>query len=264
MYGLVLWCLNLQAYDKESEFLKLSSLYTHEAMYVLPYYHSFSKPYDSNVADEIKIQISFRIPVIPINEHQRVFFAYTQTSFFQMYNGEDSAPFRDTDYAPELYWAYEGIGDIIRAVHIGYKHLSNGERTLRSRAQNQLMLKLRAQYDTESGLKIGALARAWAWINMNYEEVLLSNPDLARYRGYADVLVYLNYTNHLFEFKVSPLISDIHFWKPHFEVGYTYRLTKNLGIYAQYTNGYGDNIYEYKIHSNRLGVGIRLWRGVFN
>ena len=255
--------------DKRKEtpqetFSRLSALYAHEAIYILPYYHSFSPTYDNNVATETKFQFSFRIPMFSIGEHNKFFFAYTQTAFFQNYNDLDSKPFRDTDYAPELYWSYEGINDIVRWVQLGYKHISNGERALRSRTQNQIMLKVRLQYDTSWGLKIGTIARTWIWMSLHYDGYLHDNSDLARYRGYADLFLYLKYNNHLLEFKASPIVSDIGFWKPHFEVGYTYRLTKNLGIYAQYSNGYGDNIYEYNIHSNRLGIGLRLWQGVFD
>ncbi len=242
----------------------LGSLYAHEPIYILPYYHSFSPTYDKNIATETKFQFSFRIPMFAVGEHNKFFFAYTQTAFFQNYNKLDSRPFRDTDYAPELYWSYDGINDIVRFVQFGYKHISNGERALRSRTQNQLLLRVRLQYDTPWGLKVGGIARTWLWIGLDNDGFLHDNPDLMRYRGYGDIFLYCKYDNHLFEFKASPIVSDIGFWKPHFEVGYTYRLTKNLGIYAQYSNGYGDNIYEYNIHSNRLGIGFRLWQSVYD
>ena len=87
----------------------LGSLYAHEPIYILPYYHSFSPTYDKNIATETKFQFSFRIPMFAVGEHNKFFFAYTQTAFFQNYNKLDSRPFRDTDYAPELYWSYDGI-----------------------------------------------------------------------------------------------------------------------------------------------------------
>ncbi|RDU54790.1 phospholipase [Helicobacter sp. MIT 00-7814] len=240
----------------------LGRLYLQNPIYALPYYYSFSKPYDSNIANEVKYQFSFRIPIVNLNKKYFIFFAYTQTSFFQLYNKADSRPFRDIDYSPELYWAYENASKTLRHIRIGFKHTSNGERALRSRTQNQILGSLKLQHNFSERAKVGAVLNAWIWTGLHYDGFLHDNPDLVRYRGYADILLYANYGDHLLEAYLTPIVADYSFYKPRFVLGYTYRLTHNIGLYVQYTNGYGDNIYEYNIHSNRAGLGVRLWQNL--
>lgn len=241
----------------------LNDLYMHNPIYALPYYYTFSGLYDDNVRAETKFQFSFRIPVINIQRRYFLFFAYTQTSFFQNYNHE-SEPFRDTDYSPEFYLAYENPLTKLRHIRLGVKHTSNGERTARSRTQNQVLLSLKIDNGRNQRLKVGTVLQLWTWLNTHSQGFLHDNPDLVKYRGYADLMIYVNYSRHLFEAKVTPLIPNYdfnyNFFKPKFTLGYTFHVSQNIGVYVQYTNGYGDNIYEYNIHSNRLGIGFRFWQ----
>ena len=83
---------------------------------------------------EAKFQLSFKTKVwedifdTPLN----LWFAYTQQSHWQIYNKAHSAPFRETDYEPELIlsfplpssWAW---GDTrLRMGGLGLLHQSNG------------------------------------------------------------------------------------------------------------------------------------------
>ena len=95
---------------------------------------------------EAKFQLSFKTKVwedifdTPLN----LWFAYTQQSHWQIYNKAHSAPFRETDYEPELIlsfplpssWAW---GDTrLRMGGLGLLHQSNGRANPLSRSWNRV------------------------------------------------------------------------------------------------------------------------------
>lgn len=239
------------------------ALYPHKAVYILPFYHSISEPLAGNKDTETKFQFSFKLNIVDklFSPHSRLYFAYTQTSWFQNYNVKDSRPFRDIDYQPELFYSYEKslyfLGGAIKDISFGYNHLSNGERALRSRTQNRVMLKVRWEYDTLRFGVFGLNVGAWTYIGKNRDGYMHDNPDIHNYRGYNDINIYYKSNRHLLEAYMRPPISIVYY--PFFELGYTFRVSDNVGLYVQYVNGYGDNIFEYKTRSERVGVGIRLW-----
>jgi phospholipase A1 len=42
------------------------------------------------------------------------------------------------------------------------------------------------------------------------------------------------------------------------ELGWSYGLTTNLRLYAQYFNGYGESLVDYDHSVNRIGIGVML------
>ncbi|STP10404.1 phospholipase A [Helicobacter cinaedi] len=242
------------------------ALYRHKSVYILPFYHSFSDPAVGNNDTETKFQFSFKMPVIKghFSPYGSLYFAYTQTAWFQNYNKEDSRPFRDIDYQPELFYSYEApiafLGGAIKDISFGYNHTSNGERALRSRTQNRLLLRVLWEYDTANKGTFGIRLGAWAYIGTNLGGFLHDNRDLPLYRGYNDLHLYYKTNKHLLELYMRPPVALRYY--PYVELGYTLRISKNMGIYCQYVNGYGDNLFEYKMHSHRLGLGFRLWNSL--
>lgn len=239
------------------------ALYSHKSVYILPFYHSFSDPAMGNKDTETKFQFSFKMPVIKghFSPYGSLYFAYTQTAWFQNYNKEDSRPFRDIDYQPELFYSYEApiafLGGAIKDISFGYNHISNGERALRSRTQNRLLLRVLWEYDTLNKGTFGIRLGAWAYIGTNFEGFIHDNSDLPVYRGYNDLHLYYKTNKHLLELYMRPPVALRYY--PYVELGYTFRISNNMGIYCQYVYGYGDTLFEYNTPSNRLGLGFRLW-----
>jgi phospholipase A1 len=68
----------------------------------------------------------------------RVYFAYTQRSFWQIFS--DSAPFRENNYEPEVFFAYEnedeGPAFRFTRISLGAAHQSNGRAQEFSRSWN--------------------------------------------------------------------------------------------------------------------------------
>ncbi|WP_300447404.1 phospholipase A [uncultured Helicobacter sp.] len=239
------------------------ALYPHKAIYVLPYYYSFSEPAPGNLNRETKFQFSFKLAVIKklFSPYGKLYFAYTQTAWFQNYNKPDSRPFRDLDYQPEIFYSYEKpikfLGGVLKGISLGINHTSNGEGLLRSRTQNRLLLNIRWEYDTLSYGTFGLNLGTWIYTGTHLDGFMHDNPDLPLYRGYSDLRLYYKSKRHLLEAYVRPPIARVYY--PYFELGYTLRVSDNVGIYCQYVNGYGDNMFEYNQYAQRIGIGFRLW-----
>ncbi|TLD90436.1 phospholipase [Helicobacter sp. MIT 03-1614] len=260
---------NLITHSQEKENKKpYLLLYPHNAVYILPFYHSLSEPTPSQSAyknkdTEIKFQFSFKLAVFNelFSPYGYFYFAYTQTAWFQSYNQADSRPFRDVDYQPELFYSYERpisfLGGSFKNISLGYNHISNGERALRSRTQNRILLNMRWEYDIAPQSVFGIKLGTWVYIGKHLDGFMADNPDLALYRGYNDIGLYYKSNRNLLELYMRPPIARRYY--PYFELGYTLRVSDNIGIYVQYINGYGDNMFEYKMRSERIGVGFRLW-----
>ena len=120
-------------------------------------------PYDQELdSKEIKFQLSFKMPLLTgmFNGPNSLWFAYTQRSFWQAYNSDYSAPFRETDYEPEAFLQHDtnfkiGPGTL-DYVGIGIDHQSNGRSDPYSRSWNRLMGHI--GYSTDNWLFI---VRPW-------------------------------------------------------------------------------------------------------
>lgn len=238
------------------------ALYPHKAVYIMPYYYSFSTPDVGKLRAETKFQFSFKLLIDRefFSPYGRLYFGYTQTSWFQNYNAEDSRPFRDVDYQPEVFYSYERgvrfLGGELKSISFGLVHTSNGERELRSRTQNRLLLDVKWEHTLGRGV-MGVQMGAWVYIGTHLPGFIHDNRDLSKFRGYNDLRLYYKDDRHLVEAYMRPGISLAYY--PFFELGYTLRITRNMGLYMQYVNGYGDNMYEYNLKSQRLGIGFSLW-----
>lgn len=238
------------------------ALYPHKAVYILPYYYSFSDPALENLREETKFQFSFKLLIDRefFSPYGRLYFGYTQTSWFQNYNKVDSRPFRDVDYQPEIFYSYERgmkfLGGEFKNISFGLVHTSNGERELRSRTQNRLLLDVKWEYVLGRGV-MSVQMGAWVYVGTHFPGFIHDNEDLLKFRGYNDLRLYYKDNRHLVEAYIRPGIALAYY--PFFELGYTLRITRNMGLYMQYVNGYGDNMYEYNLKSQRLGIGFSLW-----
>lgn len=75
--------------------------------------------------------------------------SYTQKSWWQLSNSKESAPFRETNYEPQLFLGfatdYQFAGWTLRDIEMGYNHDSNGRSDPTSRSWNRLYARLMAQ-----------------------------------------------------------------------------------------------------------------------
>ena len=242
----------------------------HEGTY---FTYTYSMPpfgiYGNNLANELKFQISFKLPIwrSAFWSNGSLFFGYTQTSWFQQFNYLYSNPVRDTNYKPSIFYSYpidfSLLGGKLKEVSIGYLHFSNGiggKECLRvkgwSIAKNCRSRSLGNRIMFEGIWEIngfGVHIVAWPYIPYRRD-----NPDIAKYVGYANMRLYYKHNRHFAEIHIAPIISDFTSYHGSIQLGYAYSVSKFFAIYGQYFYGYGNSLYEYNINTQRVGIGIRV------
>jgi phospholipase A1 len=87
---------------------------------------------DNARKDEVKFQLSLAFPLWRgiLGPNSVLGASYTQKSWWQLSNSKESAPFRETNYEPQLFLGfatdYEFAGWTLRDVEMGFNHDSNG------------------------------------------------------------------------------------------------------------------------------------------
>jgi len=205
--------------------------------------------------EEAKYQISFKVPLLTglLEDRTTLWFGYTQQSFWQVYNRDDSAPFRETNYEPEIFLRYQTDWDLgpgtLNGVTIGFNHQSNGQSEPRSRSWNRIVGS--AAYSYGRWL---FMVKPWYRIPENSND---DNADIERYLGHADYQVVYKLTeDRTFSLRLmNNLRSDN---RTSVEFGYSFPMGETLKGFFQYYNGYGESLIDYNHRIERFGIGIML------
>ncbi|WP_372995215.1 phospholipase A [Marinobacter sp.] len=206
--------------------------------------------------EEAKYQISFKVPLLTglLDDRTTMWFGYTQTSFWQVYNKDDSAPFRETNYEPEIFLRYQTKLDLgpgrLDGVTIGFNHQSNGQSEPRSRSWNRIMGSAAYSYD-----RWLFMVQPWYRIPENNDD---DNADIERYLGHANYYaVYKLTEDRTFSLKLmNNLRSEDN--KTSVEFGYSFPMGDTVKGFFQYYNGYGESLIDYNHRIQRFGIGIML------
>ena len=94
---------------------------------------------------ETKFQVSLKAKIMQDAFGKGdVWVAFTQQSYWQMYNGELSRPFRELNYEPELIFTYPlnfSAGHLkMKMIGLSVNHQSNGKEAAHSRSWNRFIL----------------------------------------------------------------------------------------------------------------------------
>jgi len=203
---------------------------------------------------EMQLQVSLMVPIwldmfgLPLTSYV----AYTNRSFWQLFNIDDSQPFRETNHEPEIWLAYFYDlywGDFnAEMAWLGFVHQSNGQYTSLSRGWNRVYLDFYFNYR--------ALSVSWRpWVSMS-DGAVEDNFDYEKYIG-------------------SGELNAVYRWK-HLDLGATYtysydglsygslKLDANIPLsdyvsaYIRYFHGYGESLIDYDYRSKTLSTGIVL------
>lgn len=234
----------------------ISRFSPHNENYFLPYYHTIfgrRAPYEPI---EAKLQFSAKALLSEdLGFGVGLFFAYTQTSFFQIYAPKISRPVRDSDYSPELV-LYKPLnlaflGGEIHNFRLGYRHLSNGEGDFaRSRGMDRIVAEIAWRRGFEAGEIVVRLS-AWAYLSSEQNAPM-------RYRGYSDLALFGTlFKRHHLSLNVQNLIHDYRRYKGALRLEYKFDLAR-FSIFAQYFYGHGDNLFQYNLKTQSVGVGIAV------
>ena len=229
----------------------------HEPMYFLiggrdPVSARFQFSFRYRIFDEQGV-VAETIPVA-----SGVYFGFTQTSLWDL-QGE-SKPFRDSSFRPSLFYRW-GLDDPDKrgslALYGGYEHESNGKEDMPSRSIDTLFARADARIRVaESGTYVGIAPKVWTYLDRE------DNPDIARYRGHAELGLRIGRDDALL---FSTLIRRGSAGKmgTQFDLSYPLRRSVFSGVGAfvhlQAFKGYGETLLEYdqnKETQYRLGISL--------
>ena len=111
-----------------------------------PFVDTFSAllPEDELDRFESTFQVSLKFSLADnlFLEQDKLFIGFTAKSFWQVYNKDASAPFRETNYEPEVFWTaplhWQPFGSDASLLALGFSHQSNGRGGGLSRSWNRL------------------------------------------------------------------------------------------------------------------------------
>lgn len=250
----------------------------HNPMYLMPVWYNSSPNYapssptrgaalQERFSDqkriETKMQVSFKSKIAEdlFKSRADLWFGYTQKSDWQIYNqGRRSAPFRNTDYEPEIFITQPvksqlPWGGRLRMLGVGFAHQSNGQSRPESRSWN----KVYAMAGMEWG-KLTVIPRVWMRLFDSSGEDN-DNPDLTKYLGYGDVkLQYRLNEKHNFS---TTLRYNPKSGYGAAEAAYTFPIKGKLQGVVRGFHGYGESLIDYNHKQSGIGFGLMFngWDG---
>ncbi|MFA5940975.1 MAG: phospholipase A [Sinimarinibacterium sp.] len=227
----------------------------HEPMFLMPI--TWSQDYDKETT-EVLFQISLKQRLF----NRNVFFGYTQRSFWQLYNGNDSRPFRETNFNPELFYRWKpewarapGLG-----FDIGVDHESNGNRLPASRSWNRIIGAV--YYETAD-----LLTHLRAWYRIPEEEGRDANdpqrddnPDITDYYGYGELRLQAKLAGDARHQLSLMLRGNVVTGKGAIEAVYSMPASDYAYWNIYVWNGYGEGLADYNRSITRVGVGYMISR----
>lgn len=240
----------------------------HRRNYLMPYsYWSNRKWNDPTKKDselqpsEVKFQLSLKAPIREnLVDDITLWMAFTGTFYWQAYNKDESAPFREANYEPEVFitkpvdWQLGPVDSEL--VALGISHESNGRDIPVSRSWNRIFF----QYVARTGSYYWSV-RPWYRIPEKEKDDPLDtqgddNPDIEKYMGNFELEVLRPFGNHVVELMLrNNLRSDN---KGAGQLTYTFPMTKRFKGVVELFTGYGDSLINYNDYENRFSFGILL------
>ena len=203
--------------------------------------------------EEMKFQVSFKVPIWRnmFGTNMDTYFAYTATSWWQLFNDDISSPFRETNYQPEFFVRNFTNRNVLGANwagwSLGFNHQSNGRNDPISRSWNRIIG--RAFFGIGDNIAIGL--RAWHRIEEDEEDD--DNPRIYQYLGYGDLRAVWTPRKHTISAMVRPGSRETSY-----ELTWSYPISKVFRVYAQYYDGYGESLIDYDFEIKRFAIGVAL------
>jgi phospholipase A1 len=211
--------------------------------------------------EEAKFQLSLRTKlaqdlILPGGD---LWVAFTQQAMWQIYNGADSKPFRNTDYQPEATYVLptsQGLRQLPfgwqwRFTQVGLAHQSNGQSDPLSRSWNRVYLG--AGFDRGNWSLTARVNQ-----RLNESATTDNNPDLVSYRGRGEF--QLNWTNglHTASLLYRSTLTSARYGALQFEWTYPFFRDQPNGLrwFVQGFSGYGETLTDYNFRQTSLGLGV--------
>lgn len=183
--------------------------------------------------------------------------AYSQLSFWQVFNGDISRPFRTTDHQPEIFYIYPTeaklpFGWRWRYSGIGLIHHSNGQSDPLSRSWNRAYLMAGAELNDRWQLQ----GKVWHRISERIADD--DNPGIQNYWGRGELkLFWMPNQDNIFGVTARGSIGK-GYGSGRLEWLRTIGHNSNLRLHVQLFSGYGESLIDYNYKRTSLSVGLSL------
>jgi len=230
----------------------------HKQNYFLPVSYSGLNVDDGRIDHEIKFQISFKQRLLKFYGWAG-YFGYTQKSFWQAYDLENSRPFRENNFNPEFFVRTK-MWSGFRA-DFGAEHESNGRDMPKSRSWNRVYAMPYFENDY-----IIASIKGWYRIKEKKKVNALDvsgddNPDIYKYYGYGEFGFTVKFPELRKTYLSTVLRYHPKYNKGSAEVNLTIPLSmSSMNVMVHYWEGYGESLVDYNLRQRKIGVGLNFTR----
>ena len=218
--------------------------------------HTVSSPLGL-AASEAKLQISLKTKLIEdvVGNNGDLWFGYTQSSRWQVYNGGISRPFRESNHEPELMFVWRTDYDLLgwrgRLLNLSLNHQSNGQSLPLSRSWNRVMLSTSLERDNWT-----MTFRPWWRVSESAHSD--DNPYISNYMGRADLQLVRTSGKHQFSALLRHSLRTGGNSHGAVQLDYAFPIAGEMRGHLQWFSGYGESMIDYNHRSNYIGVGVSL------
>lgn len=231
---------------------------TYKSTYILPATYSFNNFDDDRKKVETSFQISAQKPIFynVFTDNDSINIAYTQKSFWQ--TASSSAPFRETNYEPEIFANFYINNKHLKLLKVSLNHFSNGKAEDESRSANRVYLQSIFQFDN-------FFISPKVWYRVPEKSSSDDNPDYSKYYGYGELNMMYLYKKHSFELLLRNNLRLNDQNKGAVEFNWKFPLpefmkSKNSFGMVQIFSGYGQSFIDYDKDITNIGFGIAFSR----
>ena len=213
------------------------------------------------VTPETKYQISLKAKLghhllgTPVS----LWFGYTQSSRWQVYNDAASRPFRETNYEPELMLVVPVQGELLgwrmRMASVSLTHQSNGRSLPLSRSWNRVIGTLALERD-------GWVAELRPWLRIRETAADDDNPDIEDHIGRGELLLSRYWGHQALTLQLRHSLRGGDRSRGSAQLDWVFPLSGALHGYVQVFSGYGESMIDYNQGQTKVGKGVTVagWR----
>ncbi|MDY7578022.1 phospholipase A [Herbaspirillum sp. RTI4] len=222
----------------------------------------------SNGGRNAKFQLSFKYRLFqPDDPRSRtlldnLYISYTQFSLWDLHS--QSAPFRDTNYHPAVFYDLPDLGvsygPLTRlSFRAGLEHESNGRDGADSRSMNDAFIQPSITFGKLNDYHLTVQPKLYAYVGPTSD-----NPDIAQYRGHMDLRILLQQPNGFG--LATTLRKGSKSSTGSIETQFTYPMAELIPgtagyLMASYFSGYGESLLTYnQKQTSQFRIGYALSR----
>jgi phospholipase A1 len=213
---------------------------------------------DQNLTStEAKFQLSLKTKAVEniLGDNGDLWLGYTQSSRWQVYNSEESRPFRETNYEPEASLIFRTNYDLLglnwRMLGLTINHQSNGRSDPLSRSWNRVMLNLGFEKDN-----FALMVRPWYRFEEKREDD--NNPEIKNYIGRGDMTAFYRYKEHDFSLMLRHTLKGGDDNRGAVQFDWSFPISGRLRGQFQLFDGYGESLIDYNHRATYVGLGVSL------